>query len=246
MNLVIIDGYLGAGKTLAMTLLASYFQGLSNCALYSNYGIAGSKKFDHYEDFLQIADENSTIVCLDEAHTDLDSRNFNTNAVKFFTHLIFYLRKLRTTIMLATPSIDNLDSRVRGIANLYIKVTKDKKFFLYDFYDVQSLKYLKRYKIRQADAFVIASMAYDTFNMVLPVEFPQDRNIYNDFVKTLKEKTNEFYLKPFKNESDDAEQSGDLFYVTDQMLGDYIGSEQHWIDQSNSIITSPKVMEGAL
>lgn len=195
MNLAIIDGYLGAGKTLAMTLLALYFQEMSSCAVYSNYGVIGSKKFDHYEDFLSIAEEDSTIVCLDEAHTDLDSRNFNTNAVKFFTHLIFYLRKLRCTLFLATPSIDNLDSRVRSIANLYIHVSKDKKYFYYDFYDMQSAKYLKQYRIRQVDAFVCANLAYDTFNMVLPVEFPTDRVVYNDFVKVLKEKSNSFYLQ---------------------------------------------------
>jgi hypothetical protein len=195
MNLAIIDGYLGAGKTLAMTLLSLYFQEQSGCALYSNYGIKGAKEFSHYEDFLLIADEPSSIVCLDEAHTDLDSRNFNTNAVKFFTHLIFYLRKLRCTLMLATPSIENLDSRVRAIANLYIHVTKNKSYFLYDFYDLQSGKYLKQYRIKQIDAFVCASMAFDTFNMVLPVTFPEDRKEFTSFLSVLKEKSNEFYLQ---------------------------------------------------
>lgn len=193
MNLIIIDGVLGAGKTLAMTLLSEYFAGLSGCAVYSNYGIKGSKQFTHYRDFLQIAEEKSTIVNLDEAHTDLDSRNFNTNAVKFFTHLIFYLRKLRCTLMLATPSIENLDSRVRGIANLYIHVDKNRTHFIYDFYDIQSQRFLKRYKIKQADAFICAEMIYDTYNMVLPVTFPDDRKEFNSFVTELKHRSDDYY-----------------------------------------------------
>lgn len=194
MNLVIVDGYLGAGKTLAMTLLSLYFQSLSNCALYSNYGVTGAKEFTHYQDFLKIAHESSSLVLLDEAHTDLDARNFNTNSVKFFTHLIFYLRKLRCTLMLATPSIENLDSRVRAIANLYIHVTKNKNYFYYDCFDMQAGKYLKRYRIRQADAFQAAAMAYDTFNMVLPVTFPEDRKEFHSFITELKATSNEFYL----------------------------------------------------
>jgi hypothetical protein len=193
MNLVIIDGYLGAGKTLAMTLLSLYFQGLSDCALYSNYGVKDSKEFTHFRDFLTIANESSSIVCLDEAHTDLDSRNFNTNSVKYFTHLIFYLRKLRCTLMLATPSIDNLDSRVRSISNLYIHVTKDKNFFFYQVYDMQGGRFLKEYRIKQKDAFFCSSLSYDTYNMVLPVEFPTDRNEYHTFVKELKQTSNDYY-----------------------------------------------------
>jgi hypothetical protein len=194
MNVLIIDGYLGAGKTLAMTILADYFRSRSGCALYSNYGIRGSKEFSHYTHFLDVANETSSIITLDEAHTDLDSRNFNTNAVKFFTHLVFYFRKLRTTLFLATPSIDNLDSRVRSICNLYCKVTKDKNYFYYTMYDLQRLKFLKRYKIPQAKAFRLAGTLYDTYNMVLPVEFPTERKEFNEFVKELKQTSEQFYV----------------------------------------------------
>jgi hypothetical protein len=192
---MIIDGYLGAGKTLAMTILASYFKELSGCTLYSNYGIKDSCLFTRFTDLLHVADQESSIICLDEAHSDLDSRNFNTNSVKFFTHLVFYFRKLRTTMMLATPSIDNLDSRVRSICNLYCHVSKNKDYFFYDMYDMQSLKYLKRYKIKRESAYVLAAELYDTYNMVLPVEFPSDRIEFNLFVKLLKETSENYYIR---------------------------------------------------
>jgi hypothetical protein len=200
-NLMVIDGYLGSGKTLGMTLLSLFFQemvkeesaGSTSCTLYSNCGIKGSKEFTHYSQFIDVAQQPSSIIALDEAHSDLDARNFATNAVKFFTHLIFYLRKLRCTLIMATPSIENLDSRVRAITNVYCMVSKDTKNFYYDMYDLQKLKHLKRYKIRKEDAFAAASLAYDTYNMVLPVEFPQDRNEFHDFVKALKAMNSDFY-----------------------------------------------------
>jgi hypothetical protein len=193
MNVVIIDGYLGAGKTLGMTILADYFRSLSHCAMYSNYGIRGSKPFSTFDDFLNVATEKSSLICLDEAHTDLDSRSFNTNAVKFFTHMVFYFRKLRTTLFLATPSIDTIDSRVRGICNLYVQVTKDKKYFYYTMYDLQRMKRLKRYKIPQDKAFSLAGTLYDTYNMVLPVEYPADRNSFNELVKKVKIVNEQFH-----------------------------------------------------
>ncbi|MCG7218199.1 hypothetical protein MF069_36485 [Paenibacillus mucilaginosus] len=202
MNLAIIDGFLGAGKTLGMSLLSLYFQSQSNCTLYSNYGLAGSKEFTHYEQFLDVAKEPSSIICLDEAHTDLDSRSSTTNVVKYFTHLIFYLRKLRCTLMLSTPSIENLDARVRLIANLYVMVSKDKKYFYYDMYDMQKLRHLKRYKIRQADAFSVAAKAYDTYNIVLPVEFPSEKKEFNEFLPILKKATNDYYS--FRQDDSDA------------------------------------------
>lgn len=194
MNVAIIDGYLGAGKTLGMTLLASYFQSLSNCALYSNYNLRNSKAFSNFSHFLDVCKETSSIICLDEAHSDLDARNFNTNAVKFFSHLIFYMRKIRATIFLATPGIDNLDVRVRSLCNLYIKVTKNKTHFEYTMYDMQSGRYLKRYRIKIEVAKEIASMLYDTYNMVTPMEFPEDRKEFKDFINTLKITSDEYYL----------------------------------------------------
>lgn len=201
MNLMIIDGYLGAGKTLGMTLLSLFFQKMletetknySTCTLYSNCGITGSKEFDNYKQFVDVAMQPSSIIALDEAHNDLDSRNFNTNSVKFFTHLVFYLRKIRSTLILATPSIDNLDSRVRAIANIYCMVSKDKKNFYYDMYDMQRLRHLKRYKIPKEIAFQAAALAYDTYNMVLPVEFPQERKEFLQFISELKQVNHDYY-----------------------------------------------------
>lgn len=194
MNVAVIDGYLGAGKTLAMSILAEFYRQRSGCALYSNYGIRRSFAFEHYNQFLELTQHYSSIVCLDEAHTDLDSRSFNTNVAKFFSHLMFYFRKLRTTVFFATPDIENLDSRVRSICNLYIKADKDKHYFYYTMYDMQRMKFLKRYKIKKDNAFLIASNIYDTHNIVTPIEFPQDKKEFTELIIKLKELNNEYYM----------------------------------------------------
>lgn len=194
MNVVIIDGIMGAGKTLGMTLLTTYFSLKSGCTQYSNYGIRGSKPFTHYRDFIDVAMQPSSVIALDESHTDLDSRNFNTNAVKFFTHLVFYFRKMRTTMFLATPIMETLDNRVRSVCNLYCRCSKDQNYFYYDMYDLQANRFLRRYKIKQELAFEIASQLYDTHNIVTPMEFPSDREEFKSLIHDLKETIDKYYL----------------------------------------------------
>lgn len=193
MNVAVIDGYLGAGKTLAMSILASYFASRSNCTLYSNFGLKDSKEFSSFDTFLDISMQPSSILCLDEAHSDMDSRNSTTNQAKFWSHLMFYLRKMRCTVFLATPGIENLDSRVRLLCNLYIHVTKTKTHFLYDMYDMQSGRFLRRYKIAQESAFIIANGIYDTYKMVLPVEYPSSKEEFQNLLTELKETSDNYY-----------------------------------------------------
>ena len=51
MNLIMIDGYLGSGKTLGMSLKALQWQQKSGCTLFSNYGLKGSIPFTSFADF---------------------------------------------------------------------------------------------------------------------------------------------------------------------------------------------------
>ena len=176
-----------------MTLLVKYFQFLSGCTLYSNNEISGSIPFTSYVQFLDVALQEHSMIALDESHVDLDSRNFNTNAVKFFTQVIFYFRKLRTTMWFTSPLLDNLDSRVRGVCYLYCKCSKDRKNFYYDFYDLQSRKYLQRYKINMVIAKMIGADFYESGSMVTPLEWPDDQKAYKAFLSELKVVSNDYY-----------------------------------------------------
>ena len=195
MNVIILDGVMGAGKTLGMTLLTKYFQQKSRCSVFDNYGIKGSTPFHSYLDFMQVAVQPSSLLALDESHTDLDARSFSTNAVKFFTHLVFFLRKMRCTMFLATPLISNLDSRVVGVCQLYCRCSKDKKYFYYDFYDLQTYRHLKRYRILRDRAYELAGGFYDTYRMVTPMEFPAERADFKSFLEQLRDVNDQYYSR---------------------------------------------------
>lgn len=186
MNFMVFQGYLGSGKTLGATIFSKFFQEESGCALYSNCGIADSKPFTSLDDFKKIAQESSSILVLDEAHMDLDARSFNSNHVKFFTQISYYLRKLRCTLIITSPSFDDLDSRIRGVTNILATVTKSRDYFTYTLYDIQSERYLKNYKINKSQALSIASQLYDTAAMVTPIAIPESKQGYNEFLEELK------------------------------------------------------------
>lgn len=192
MNFMVFTGYLGSGKTLGATIFGLYYQERSGCAIYSNYGVKGAKPFKSIEDFKEIAKEKSSILLLDEAHMDLDARSFSSNHVKFFTQVSYYLRKLRCTLIMTSPSFGDLDSRIRGITNILAFVRKDSKYFYYELYDYQSDKELKTFKIEKEKAFNI-SKTYDTNNMVTPIEIPSKRDDFSTFLEELKTISESYY-----------------------------------------------------
>ncbi|WP_212677001.1 hypothetical protein [Paenibacillus sp. 7516] len=188
------DGPLGAGKTLGMSVMAQYYRQKTGCTLYSNYGLKNSKLFTTFDQFLDIAQQPSSIICLDEAHTDLDSRSGNTNVAKYFTHMLFYLRKLRCTLFFSSPSIANIEFRVRSIMNVYCQVQKNKNSFLYNMYDLQSERFLRTMKVNQKKVFSIGHEIYDTHKMVVPIEFPEKKEDYLKILTDLKNISDQYYI----------------------------------------------------
>lgn len=191
MQLVLIDGIMGAGKTMAMTLLANWFADLSSNfvsrpALFSNYGAANSKEFNNFNDFIDVAAEEHSLILLDESHIELDARSSTSNSVKYFTHLIFYFRKLHTTMFLTTPDIENLDGRVLRVASLYIKASKQRNYFYYEFYDIQTGKFLRSLKLPKSIAFEYVANLYDTEAIVTPLIYPESKAEYSALLSNLK------------------------------------------------------------
>lgn len=194
MYVINFEGIMGNGKTLGMSLMAKYFQEQTGCTLYSNYGLVGSKPFHSFYDFLDVAVQPSSIICLDEVHNDIDARDYNTNAVKYFTHIVFYLRKMRCTLMMTSPLFENVESRVRGVTNIVIPVHKDNDYYYYPFYDWQSLKYLKTKRVKKENAHKASKFIFDTYSMVTPLEYPENRNDFKKLLQDLKQ-ANDNYLK---------------------------------------------------
>lgn len=192
MNFIVFEGQLGGGKTLGAVLFANYIKALNaDVTLYSNFGMYNAKKFNSLYDFYEIANNFSSVIVLDEAHIDLDARSFNSNHVKFLSMTSFYLRKVRSTFIMTSPLFDNLDSRIRGITNMLVKVRNDKSYFYYDCYDVQSDLFLKTLKIKKENAFSLN--LYDTHAIVSPIEMPENKKEFDLFLETLAEKSEEYY-----------------------------------------------------
>lgn len=192
MNVIMFEGYMGKGKTLGATLFAKDIEQRSNAVLYSNYGLKGAKPFTSFRSFLDVANEPSSIVVLDEAHIDLDSRSYNTNAVKFFTTLVFYLRKLRCTLILTSPLFTNIDSRVQNVTQLLVPVKKTRKEFIYPIINYETGELIRTRRIKQEDAFRISESLFDSYSMVTPLEYPQSREEFNSLLEELKIKNAEY------------------------------------------------------
>lgn len=199
MYLMVFSGPLGSGKTLGMSLMAQHYRLKSGCTLFDNYGLSNSNLFTSFKQFDEVAQQQSSIICLDEAHTDLDSRASTTNVSRYMTHVIFYLRKMRSTMFLTTPMFENLDSRVRMLTDIYVHVEKDKSRFKYHMYDVQAGRKLKTMTINKEKAFSVK--AYDTHKMVIPMEFPKDKNEYDGIIKNLKQVNDDYFMRQMAHEA---------------------------------------------
>lgn len=196
MQLILIDGIMGAGKTLAMTILANWFADLTanyvgRPALYSNYYATNSKPFTSFKDFVSVAAEEHSLICLDESHLELDARSGTSNSVKFLSHIIFYFRKLHCTMFLTTPDVSNLDGRVLRVASIYIRAIKHKNYFYYEFYDLQSERLLRTLKLPKSIAFAYAAGLYDTETIVTPLDYPETKAEYIALLHSLKAATDE-------------------------------------------------------
>lgn len=208
-NFIVFDGQLGSGKTLGAVIFANYLKAKSpETVLYSNFGMNGAKDFTDIQDFLEVAQNPSSIIVLDEAHVDLDSRSFNTNHVKFLTATSFYLRKIRATLILTSPLFENLDSRIRSITNVLTLVSKDKNYFYYEMYEPNSMKYLTTKKIKKSNAFKVP--LYDTNAIVTALEVPKKKEDFDRFLFDLRQTTLKYYLD---NQTDGAQRAVKLSAV---------------------------------
>lgn len=191
-NFMVFDGQLGSGKTLGAVLFANYLKSKSpDTVLYSNFDMKGAESFTSLDDFFKVAQNPSSVIVLDEAHVDLDSRSFNTNHVKFLTATSFYLRKIRATLIMTSPLFENLDSRIRTITNVLVLVSKDKHYFYYEMYEPNTLAYITTKKVKQEIAFDLN--LYDTNAIVSPLEMPAKKDEFDDFLFNLKQTTLEYY-----------------------------------------------------
>lgn len=197
-NLIFFDGYMGSGKTLGMSLKALHYQQQTGCTLFSNYGLRGSIPFTKFEDFKKVAVQPSSIVCLDESHLDLSNRDYSLNSVKWFISIVWFLRKLRCTLMMTSPLFENIDAKVRSVTNFYYHVSKENGYMVYDLYDVEREKFLKQERVNFQKVVPFIEQIYDTYEMVVPLEYPAKRDDYLKIMDDIKA-LNKEYISTFRD-----------------------------------------------
>ena len=189
-----IQGPLGAGKTFIMSVLANHWkervirQG-GDIKLFSNYGLKDSFPMTHYTNWYEVAAAQGSICCWDEAQMAFSNRKWSKYGSTLATEVMMYTRKMQSVQMYCSPSINNVDSRIRQIVEVLINVRKigDKGFSLH-FTDWQTGEFMHKQFIPMFKAKQIFKLnLYDTFNMVQGFPLPDTEKQGEAFFEKLEQ-----------------------------------------------------------
>lgn len=189
---IFIQGSLGAGKTFLMSLLAHHWKNKTEqrggkVELFSNYGLLDSYPMTHYTDWYKVAEAQGAICCWDEAQMAFSNRKWSKYGQGIATEVMMYTRKMLALQIYCSPSINNVDSRIRQIVEVLITTRKigDKGFSLH-FMDYQTKEHMHNQFIPMYKAKKYFKLGlYDTFNMVQGLPLPSTERQGDEFFETL-------------------------------------------------------------
>jgi len=191
MHHMAIQGGLGAGKTLLMSILAHWWreqamlQGV-NVELFSNYELKDSTQMIDYTDWYKVAEADTSIICWDEAQVNFDNRGWSKFENKISTEVAMYGRKLRCIQIYAMPNVGFIDSRIRNVIEVIVTVRKDNKGFHLFFSDFQTKEFLRKVYIPKWKVEKIYKLnLYDTYSFVRAVPLPNNEKQATEFWDTL-------------------------------------------------------------
>lgn len=165
------QGGLGQGKTFCASLFAIMLKDLNRkLTLYANYDLVLAKKFTKLDELLDI---KNSIIVYDELHLDIDSRKWFKNEA--IINFLLQLRKYNNFLLYTTQHIRQVDIRLRNITNYIFEIVKTPNYFFIFAFDGLSLQLLRNFKIsRRAIEKLGLYKIYNTFEIVKPVEIPED------------------------------------------------------------------------
>lgn len=194
MVLTLIDGNIGSGKTLLMSILAKN----SKKEVFSNYNLKIGKKVHEFTyDILTDKDKDfgSCDVFIDESWTLADSRRSNSDSNLIMTYIMFQSRKKGLDLYLTNQLWSSFDLRFKQLCHLVIECkaypnSMNPSEFRYKFIAVQENKvFQKILPIELAEPYF---KIYDTTEVV------KSENLENLELNILSSKKIEEYAKQLR------------------------------------------------
>lgn len=189
-----IQGPLGAGKTFIMSLLAHHWRERvrklgGDLVLFSNYNLLDSQPIDTYEDWYKVAEAQGSISCWDECHRAFSNRSWGKFGQTVATDVLTYTRKMKSVTFYCSPSINNVDSRIRQIVEVLINVRKiGNAGFSLHFTDYQTGEFMHKQFIPMSKAKKVFKLKlYDTDEMVKGFPVPKTEREAEVFFNKLEE-----------------------------------------------------------
>jgi len=160
--LIGIMGKMGAGKTLSMSVLATYLSFLTKSPLYANFSLKNSIPIASQRDIWAM--ENG-IFCFDEIWLTLDARLWKDNT--FLTRWVNQTRKKKILCFYTTQHIKQVELRVRNATDILIYCEKKPAGVWLNFIDYQYQQLGRRFLLsKPADFFDL----YDTYETLKPIK----------------------------------------------------------------------------
>src|SRR5690625_3407654 len=77
-----------------------------------------------YKTWYDVAKDQGSIICLDEVQMAFSNRRWSRYSSTLATEVMMYTRKMQSVQMYCSPSINNVDSRIRQIVEILVTVRK--------------------------------------------------------------------------------------------------------------------------
>lgn len=159
--LVGIQGKMGAGKTLTMSILATYLQKKTKLPVWANYSLEKSLAIQSTAD---IWEAQNGVMCFDELWLTMDARAWKDNVD--LSRFINQSRKKGLIVLYTTQHIRQVEQRVRNATDILIHCEKkDKRTVLY-FIDWQYREIIGTYHMDNPAPFY---SLYNTFEVLQPL-----------------------------------------------------------------------------
>jgi hypothetical protein len=142
----------------------------------------------HYTDWYKVAEAQGSIVCWDEAQMAFSNRKWSKFGNSLATEVLMMVRKMMSVQIYCSPSIKNVDSRIRDVVEILVNVRNIGSGFTLMFTDYQTGEYMHKQFIPKWKAEKIFKLAlYDSYNMVQPFPLPSTEKQGEEFFQKLEE-----------------------------------------------------------